>query len=52
MGDMPDRKTPVLQDCWGLGVGLTIPPLIKKKTLRNLRKQKPDRSAKDDTAKV
>jgi hypothetical protein len=25
-GVNPDRKSLVLQDCWGLGMGLTIPP--------------------------
>jgi len=25
-GDNPDRKSSVLQDSWGLGMGLTTPP--------------------------
>jgi hypothetical protein len=28
-GDNPNRKTSVLQDYWGLGVGVTIPPRLK-----------------------
>jgi hypothetical protein len=28
-GDNPNRKTSILQDCWGLGVGMTIPPRLR-----------------------
>jgi hypothetical protein len=34
-GDNPDRKSSVLQDSWGLGMGLRTPPPGKIKLFRN-----------------
>jgi len=45
-GDIPDGKTLILRDCWGLGMGLTTPAQFKT-LLQNLRKEKLDQSAKD-----
>ena len=49
LGEITPTENIGLPGSLGLGVGLTTPPPIKKS--RNLQKEKPDRSAKDDIAK-
>ena len=44
------RKTSVLQDCWGLGVGLTTPPRLKHIVTKS-EEVKSGRSAGDENAK-